>query len=81
MSRYPPENVTEFRSRNQRQFILLARALFGAYWQKPVTKEFGWHPFQIQRWVKGEYEPSDEVVEQLAAMARKRAAELRRMAG
>jgi hypothetical protein len=81
MPRHPPESVSEFKSRNQRQLILLARALFGPYWQKPVSTHFAWHPNQIQRWVKGEYEPSDEVVEQLAALARRRAAELKRMAG
>ncbi len=81
MPRHPPESVTEFRSRNQRQFILLARSLFGEYWQNPAAKALGVNHRQVHRWLTGEYEPSDEVVEQLAALARKRAAELKRMAG
>lgn len=79
MPRHPPPEI-EIKSDNQRRLVELAHELFGDYWQRPLTKALGVHPFQVQRWVKGDYEPSDEIVEQLGAMARRKAMRLMKVA-
>lgn len=72
--------VTEFKSENQRRFVLLGQAMFGDMWMLSAAKALDKDHRQIRRWGKGENEPPDEIVEQLAAMARRKAAELMRKA-
>lgn len=80
MSRYPPTDITNFKSENQRRFMLIAEEIFGPYWQNPAAKALSVDPKQVKRWASGDYEPSDAIVEQLAAMARRKAAALMRKA-
>lgn len=80
MPRHPPRKITEFKSDNQRRLVGLCEELFGEYWQNPAAKALAIDHRQITRWVSGDYEPSDEIVEQLGAMARRKAMRLMKVA-
>lgn len=80
MPRHPPPEITKFKSHNQRRLVECAKLMFGDYWQRPAAKALGVHVQQMARWAHGDYEPPDEIVEQLAGMARRRAALLMRAA-
>lgn len=80
MPRHPPPEITQFKSLNQRKLVECARLMFGEYWLNPLAGVLDKNIRQIHRWAHGEYEPPDEIVEQLAVMARRRAAALMRAA-
>ena len=72
--------ITEFKSYNQQRFVEMGKELYGDMWMLSAAKALDKDHRQIRRWAKGEHEPPDDIVEQLAGMARKRAAQLMRAA-
>jgi len=72
--------ITEFKSDNQRRLVELCEELFGEQWQNRAAKALAVNHRQVHRWVSGEYEPPDEIVEQLGAMARRKAVKLMKVA-
>ena len=80
MPRHPPRVITEFKSDNQRRLVELCEELFGEQWQNRAAKALAVNHRQVHRWVSGEYEPPDEIVEQLGGMARRKAVKLMKVA-
>lgn len=80
MPRHPPRVITEFKSDNQRRLVELCEELFGEQWQNRAAKALAVNHRQLWRWVAGEYEPPDEIVERLSGMARRKAVKLYRVA-
>ena len=54
---------------NRDTFIQIATALYGARWQHAVARDLNVHVRQIHRWASGEYEPRDDHVAALRALA------------
>lgn len=72
--------VYEIKNDNQRRLTALGELLFGDFWINPMSRALAVDARQVMRWAKGEYEPPDEIVEQLGAMARKKAVRLMKVA-
>ena len=64
--------IPEFKSHNHRRLVELGRDLFGDFWQNPMARALEVHHRQVLRWSKGEYEPSDEIIERLSALWRQK---------
>lgn len=80
MPRHPPRKMTEFKSDNQRRLVGICEEMFGEYWLNPAAKALAVDYRQVARWAQGEYEPPDEIVEQIGAMARRKAVKLMKVA-
>jgi hypothetical protein len=63
-------------SLNQKRLIQMGQAIWGINWKRPMVRAMGVTNMQVHRWFKGEYEPSDERIEQLREIGRKRAKEI-----
>lgn len=57
---------------NTERLAVLGQALYGERWQRPVARDLGKAENQVRRWLTSEYEPDDDVVAALLAVARQR---------
>jgi len=55
---------------NRERLFILAEAVFGPRWQNATARALGLNTRQIHRWVKEEYQPSDEIIERMVAIAK-----------
>lgn len=70
----------EIKNDNQRRLTEMGELLFGDFWINPMARALAVDARQVMRWAKGEYEPPDEIVEQLGGMARRKAVKLMKVA-
>lgn len=59
------------------QLTSLARALYGARWQRATAAALGIDPKQVRRWASGHYEPTSRHLEHMAKLAKQRQVALR----
>lgn len=57
---------------NQQKLITLGAALHGRLWLRATARDLGVDYRQVQRWAKGEYQPSDRIIAELVEIASKR---------
>lgn len=61
---------------NRDRLIRLAEAIFGPRWQNATARALGMNTRQIHRWVSGQYQPRDEVIERMIRIAQQKRAEI-----
>lgn len=61
---------------NRDRLALLAEAIFGPRWQNATARALGVNTRQVHRWVSGEYEPSDAVIQRLIELASQKRADI-----
>ena len=61
---------------NRDRLIRLANAVFGPRWQNATARALGMNTRQIHRWVSGQYQPRDEVIERMIRIAQGKITEI-----
>lgn len=61
---------------NRDRLIRLANAVFGPRWQNATARALGMNTRQIHRWVSGQYQPRDEVIERMIRIAQDKITEI-----
>ena len=56
----------------------IAVALYGDRWQHAAARDLGVHHRQLTRWISGEYNAPDEILESMAKIAMQRIATIDR---
>jgi ribosome-binding protein aMBF1 (putative translation factor) len=65
------------RGKNSLRLVTLAQARFGDRWQRAVAGQLGKSENQVRRWVSGQYEPEEHVIEDVKAGIRTHISDLK----